>query len=35
MREINSHKVNEVNEALKISVLDEPGAGGVEGTHQK
>lgn len=28
MREINSHKVNPANDTLKISVLDEPGAGG-------
>lgn len=28
MREITSHKVNGVNEALKIEVLDEPGSGG-------
>lgn len=28
MREITSHKVNGLNEALKISVLDEPGQGG-------
>jgi hypothetical protein len=27
MREITEHKVNEANEALKIQVLDEPGAG--------
>ena len=28
MRELTSHKVNGLNEALKIEVLDEPGAGG-------
>lgn len=28
MREITSHKVNGLNEALKISVIDEPGSGG-------
>lgn len=28
MREITSHKVNPANDVLKISVLDEPGAGG-------
>ena len=28
MREITSHKVNGLNEALQIQVLDEPGAGG-------
>ena len=28
MREIKSHKVNGLNEALEIQVLDEPGAGG-------
>lgn len=28
MREITSHKVNGLNEALDINVLDEPGAGG-------
>lgn len=28
MREITSHKVNGLNEALRIEVLDEPGAGG-------
>lgn len=28
MRELTSHKVNGLNEALKIDVLDEPGAGG-------
>ena len=27
MRELTSHKVNGLNEALKIVVLDEPGAG--------
>lgn len=27
-RELTSHKVNGLNEALKITVLDEPGAGG-------
>lgn len=27
-RELTSHKVNGLNEALRISVLDEPGAGG-------
>lgn len=28
MREITSHKVNGLNESLKIEVMDEPGAGG-------
>jgi hypothetical protein len=28
MREITDHKVNGLNEALQIEVLDEPGAGG-------
>lgn len=28
MREITSHKVNGLNEALDIKVLDEPGSGG-------
>ena len=28
MRELTSHKVNGLNEALKIEVLDEPGPGG-------
>ncbi len=28
MRELTSHKVNGLNEALRITVLDEPGAGG-------
>lgn len=28
MREITSHKVNGLNEALSIKVLDEPGSGG-------
>lgn len=28
IREITTHKVNGCNEALKIEVLDEPGAGG-------
>lgn len=28
MRELTSHKVNGLNEALKIKVLDDPGAGG-------
>lgn len=32
MREITEHRVNECNEALKISVLDEPGSGGAN--HQ-
>lgn len=27
-RELKSHKVNGLNESLKITVLDEPGAGG-------
>ena len=27
MRELTSHKVNELNEALRIEVLDEPGQG--------
>jgi hypothetical protein len=31
-RELTSHKVNGLNEALKITVLDEPGAGGAN--HQ-
>lgn len=28
MRELTSHKVNGLNEALRVVVLDEPGAGG-------
>ncbi len=28
MRELTSHKVNGLNDALKIKVLDDPGAGG-------
>lgn len=28
MRELTSHKVNPANDVLKITVLDEPGAGG-------
>lgn len=28
MREITSHRVNPVNDTIKITVLDEPGAGG-------
>ena len=28
MRELTEHRVNECNEALTISVLDEPGSGG-------
>lgn len=28
MRELTSHKVNGLNDALKIQVMDEPGAGG-------
>ncbi len=28
MREITTHKVNELNEAITITVMDEPGAGG-------
>ncbi len=28
MRELTSHKVNGLNEALKIEVVDEPGSGG-------
>lgn len=28
MRELTSHKVNGLNDVLKIEVLDEPGAGG-------
>lgn len=28
MREVTSHKVNGLNEALKIEVIDEPGPGG-------
>jgi hypothetical protein len=28
MRQINTHKVNGLNEALEINVIDEPGAGG-------
>lgn len=33
MRELTDHKVNEANEALKILVLDEPGAGGACHTY--
>lgn len=32
MRELTSHKVNGLNEALTITVLDEPGSGGA--SHQ-
>ena len=28
MRELTSHKVNGLNEAITIAVMDEPGAGG-------
>jgi hypothetical protein len=28
VRELTAHRVNECNEALRVSVLDEPGAGG-------
>lgn len=28
MRELTSHKVNGCNEAIKVTVLDEPGSGG-------
>ena len=28
MRELTEHKVNGLNEALRVTVLDEPGAGG-------
>lgn len=28
MRELTSHKINGLNEALRIEVLDEPGSGG-------
>lgn len=28
MRELTSHKVNGLNESLRVEVLDEPGAGG-------
>lgn len=34
MRELTDHRVNETNEALKITVLDEPGAGGANHQYQ-
>lgn len=34
MRELTGHKVNGCNDALKISVLDEPGAGGANHLYQ-
>lgn len=34
MREIHDHKVNECNEAIKIEVLDGPGAGGASHLYQ-
>lgn len=33
-RELTSHKVNGVNDRLKIAVLDEPGAGGASHLYQ-
>jgi hypothetical protein len=33
MRTINSHVVNPTNDAIKIAVLDEPGAGGANHTY--
>lgn len=34
MREVTSHKVNGLNEALRIEVTDEPGAGGANHVYQ-
>lgn len=34
MRELTSHKVNGLNEALKILVTDEPGSGGANHEYQ-
>lgn len=34
MRQLTDHKVNETNEALAITVLDEPGAGGANHEYQ-
>lgn len=34
MREITSHKVNGLNEALTIAVIDEPGSGGASHHYQ-
>lgn len=34
MRELTSHKVNGLNEALKILVVDEPGSGGANHHYQ-
>jgi hypothetical protein len=34
MRELISHKVNGLNEALKIQVLDEPGPGGASHAYR-
>jgi hypothetical protein len=34
MREIHSHKVNPVNDALRIEVADEPGAGGANHRYE-
>lgn len=34
MRELNEHKVNPVNDALKIVVSDEPGAGGAHHEYE-
>jgi len=34
MRELTSHKVNGLNESLRICVLDEPGSGGANHAYQ-
>lgn len=34
MREITSHKVNPVNDVIKITVADEPGAGGANHRYE-
>jgi hypothetical protein len=34
MREITSHKLNELNEKLKITAMDEPGSGGANHKYQ-
>lgn len=33
-REITSHKINGLNDAIKILVIDEPGAGGANHTYR-
>jgi len=34
MRKLSDHKVNECNETLEISVLDEPGSGGASHAYE-